>query len=110
MQRHLHTYSSIGNIATSSLGNYLYAGTNYANPHAPTSIGGLSLNYDNNGNVTAYGTSTYTWDYRNRITQAGAGTATSTYGYDYAGNRVSVTTAGVTTKYASEVYNSPHPT
>jgi len=49
--------------------------------------------------MTSYATtSTYIWDYQNRITQAGTGTATSTYGYDFGGNRVTETTSGVTTK------------
>ena len=99
-------YNSVGNIAASSdQGGYLYEGTSYANPHAPTSINGITLTYDNNGNVTSYGSKLYTWDYRNRIMQAGNGTASSTYGYDYGGNRVSETVAGVTTLFANKLYS-----
>jgi hypothetical protein len=53
---HLHglrqetlNFPTTGNIATSSThGDSLYAGTNYANPHAATSINGVTLTYDNN--------------------------------------------------------------
>ena len=100
-------YTSIGNIASTTINNpYTYAGTNYANPHAPTSINGVILSYDNNGNLTAYGTSTYTWNYRNQLTRAGTGSATSSYGYDYQGNRVSMTSGGITTKYANRLYST----
>ena len=32
--------------------SYSYAGMGYANPHAPTSINGVTHTYDNNGNLT----------------------------------------------------------
>ena len=98
-------YNKIGNIATSALGEYLYASTGYANPHAATSINGTALSYDNNGNVTSYGSKLYAWDYRNRMTQAGNGTASSTYGYDYGGNRVTLNDTTGTTTFASRLYS-----
>ncbi len=36
------------------LGSYTYAETGYANPHAPTSINGQTLSYDNSGRVTRH--------------------------------------------------------
>jgi YD repeat-containing protein len=58
-------------------GNYTYAETNYANPHAPTAFfkgtATTTYSYDNNGNLTGRtgaATSTYMWDYRNRMTSA----------------------------------------
>ena len=95
-------YNALGNMATSStLGTYSYGSTNYANPHAATSIGTstiTSLYYDNNGNLasTTRGSTTwrYGWDYRNEMTSAASGTATTTYGYDYMGNRVSMRSSG----------------
>jgi hypothetical protein len=63
-------------------------GTAYANPDAATAVASKTLTYDNNGNLTAIGTSTYSWNYRNRLTQSGSGLATSTYGYDDADMRV----------------------
>jgi len=48
--------------------SYVYAGTNYANPHAATAIGVASATttytYDNNGNVTSAPPWTYAWDYQ----------------------------------------------
>jgi hypothetical protein len=58
---------------------FSYAGTSYANPHAPTSIGATTYSYDNNGNLTTARQWTYAWDYRNRLTSAGNGLATTTF-------------------------------
>ena len=76
--------------------SYPYAGTGYADPHAVTQIGnGLSTSsyaYDNNGNLTQKTTDGsrqhIEWDYANRLVALGSGGATTTYGYDYAGQRV----------------------
>ena len=107
-------YNAVGNISSSSaLGDYQYdghTGSNYANPHAVTSIGSMSLSYDRNGNL---GTTTqgltqwlYSWDYKNQITQAASGTATSTFAYDHAGSRVRLATNGAgTTTYPTKNYN-----
>jgi hypothetical protein len=57
----------------------MYAETGYANPHAATQIGSTTLLYDNNGNLTSYGTITYSWDYRDRLTAVNDGSATTTY-------------------------------
>jgi len=86
-----------------------YARTGYASPNAVTQIAnGVStttLVYDQNGNLTssklkgAAASSTYAYDYRNRITSAGNGTATSTYDYDDLGQRVRQTTGSVSTVY-----------
>jgi hypothetical protein len=48
----------------------------------------------------------YTWNYRNNLNQAGNGTATSTFAYDHAGERVQKTEGGVTTYYANRLYNT----
>jgi YD repeat-containing protein len=104
---HSYTYSPIGNISSSTpAGSYLYAGTNYANPHAATSIGGVTHAYDNNGNLTAASPCTHSWNYRNNLTQSGNGTATSTFAYDHAGERVLKTEAGVTTAFPNKFYNT----
>ncbi len=109
-----YTYNPLGGIATSSdRGGYYYQGnigTNYANPHAPTSIVyGLAtstLAYDNNGNLTSDGTYNYVWNYLNQLAQVGKGSATSTYLYDYAGSRVQTTDGGITTFYPNKYYSS----
>ena len=107
-------YNALGNMATSStLGTYSYGSTNYANPHAATSIGTstiTSLYYDNNGNLasTTRGSTTwrYGWDYRNEMTSAASGTATTTFGYDHVGNRVSMRSTGsASTTFANRFFN-----
>jgi RHS repeat-associated protein len=68
-----------------------------------------SFAYDNDGNVTQKttdGTSTtYVWDYANRLIALGvAGQGTTTYGYDWAGNRVLQASASTTFIYPSRFY------
>src|SRR5215475_4138421 len=97
----------------STVASYSYPGTNYANPHAVTSIGdGRSTTtyaYDNNGNLTSAGngtaTTTYTYDYANRLTALNAGGATTTYGYDAFGQRVLQTGTSTTYIYANKWYS-----
>ena len=103
---HSYTYNAIGNLTTKSdVGSYTYAGTNYANPHAPTTINGVTYAYDNNGNLTTAGSNTYTWNYRDRLTQVATGTATVTYGYDHDNQRVwQRTTTSATTTYPNRYY------
>jgi hypothetical protein len=84
---------------------YTYGETNYTNPHAPTQIGGATLTYDYNGNVLTRGNSAYTWDYRNRMTAAGQGGATSTYAYDHTYERVKKVTSSSTTYYPNDLYS-----
>jgi RHS repeat-associated protein len=74
--------------------------TQIANGSATT-----SLNYDNNGNLTSAGSSTFNWDYNNRMTQAVTQGSTTTYSYDFAGNRVSQTVGSTTTIYPNKYYS-----
>jgi len=99
------TYNAIGNITNKSdVGNYVYASTNYANPHAATQINGTTQNYDNNGNLTSDGTWTHTWDYRNRIKQSSKTGTTVKYGYDQNDNRVFTSTNGQATSTVINQY------
>jgi RHS repeat-associated protein len=101
-----YTYDAIGNItAKTGQGSYTYAGTSYANPHAATAIGGASLTYDNNGNLTGDGTATYTWDYENRLTQSTRNSLSVTYAYDHDEERVRQANATTTTVYPSRYYS-----
>ena len=101
-----YTYNAIGNLTNKSdVGAYVYAGTNYTNPYAPTSVNGSTITYDNNGNLTSDGIWTNTWDYRNRLTQSSKGTATSTYAYDQQDNRVKLTEGSVTTLFPNKLYS-----
>ncbi len=121
-----YTYDALGNMLTrvenGTTTTYTYA-TNtpaYLNPHAvATTTAGSSLayTYDNNGNLltvrqgTSTPSSSYTWDYNNRLTQAvttTGGNATSTFSYDPSGQRVKMTvatTSSVITYYPSKGYN-----
>ena len=67
------------------------------------------FSYDNNGNLsqkTTDGiTTTYLWDYANRLIALGSGGATTTYGYDAFGSRVFQTTATSTTIYPFKWYS-----
>jgi YD repeat-containing protein len=81
----------------------------YNSSNQLTSIPGTTYTYDNNGNTktktTAAGTTTYTWDFENRLTQVALpGTAGMvTFKYDPFGRRVqkSFTQGGttITTNY-----------
>jgi RHS repeat-associated protein len=88
-----------------STSTYTYAGTAYANPHAPTTIGSTAYAYDNNGNVTSYGTTTVTWDYRNRITKIVGSGATTSYAYDINNERIQLAGGGSTTTFPFMLYN-----
>ncbi|MEW5861136.1 MAG: RHS repeat-associated core domain-containing protein, partial [Cyanobacteriota bacterium] len=113
---HTYTYNAIGNILSGPAGTYSYAHTtsSYANPHALLSLTSgtstITYAYDNSGNLTGttIGTSTlasYTWDYRNRITNSSSSGATSTYAYDSTNQRILLTTGTSTTLYLTVGYN-----
>ena len=57
----------------------------------------LLVTYDNDGNPTAYGTTTFGWNARNQLTSTSAGSAS--FAYDGLGRRSMRTVGGVTTKY-----------
>jgi len=90
-----YTYNSLGNILSKTgIGSYSYdgdTGTLYANPHAPTTIGGVSMTYDINGNLTSDSTNTYSWNYKNQIESATTTSDTLNYLYDQSGSRASMT-------------------
>jgi RHS repeat-associated protein len=58
-----------------------------------------TLTYDANGNLTFDGTTTYTWDARNRLIQMSNGALFATFTYDALGRRVSKTINSSTTQY-----------
>ncbi len=62
-----------------------------------TKWNGTTLSYDANGNLTAFGTQTYTWNDRNQLGSTSGGAAS--FAYDGLGRRVSKTVSGTTTKY-----------
>jgi len=106
-----YSYNAIGNItAKTGQGTYSYegnTGTNYANPHAVTSIGSTTLTYDNNGNLLSKGTElSNTWDYNNRLTQSISNSITNTYSYDASGQRIALSDGTTTTIYPTNFFNT----
>jgi YD repeat-containing protein len=93
-------------------GGCTYAETNYANPHALTGFFNgtvtTTYTYDSNGNVastTGAATSTYTWDYRNRMISAWVSGGTSTYAYDHTIARMAQRTSTTTSHYPNKFYS-----
>ena len=83
------TYDAIGNRLTAQRGTatsaYQYPATGAARPHAPTTVGGIALRYDANGNRLGVGLSVdASYDANNRLVDDG----TTTYAYDAEGTRV----------------------
>jgi len=103
------TYDPVGNILTGPSSTYAYAGTGYDDPDAVTSIvngSTTTFTYDDNGNLTnASSGFAYTWDYNNHLLTASSSNSSSTYGYDYTGERVSVANGGTTTYYPETTYS-----
>jgi RHS repeat-associated protein len=84
----------------------------YNSSNQLTSIPGTTYTYDNNGNTktktTAAGTTTYTWDFENRLTQVAlpGTTGTVTFKYDPFGRRVQKAfTQGGTTTTTNYLYD-----
>lgn len=103
--KHVFSYTSIGNLSSSTPGGaYVYVETGTTNPHAATSVGGTTLGYDANGNLTSYGTDTYAFDYRNRLASSTTSGTGTTYAYDHSMQRVSRTSNGVTTVYPNSFF------
>jgi YD repeat-containing protein len=98
------------NTSTTAKPLHTHGRIGYANPHAVTGIGygGATTTYvyDNNGNLTSASGKGYEWDYRNRLTAAGAaGGATTTYAYDHENQRVRKVTSSATSTYVNRYYN-----
>ncbi len=84
-----YTYDAVGNRLSSLLASYTYNSSNEI-----ASASNASYTYDNNGNVltetNSTGTTSYTWDAENRLTQVvlpGTG-GTVTFNYDPFGRRI----------------------
>ncbi len=98
------TYTPTGNVLTNSRlpGSYSYpaAGTSSVRPHAVSNAGGVAYSYDNNGNMTARGATSFGWDAANRmVSAAGVG-----FQYDANDQRVAKVASGLTTHYPRPDY------
>lgn len=96
-----YTYDAVGN----RLSTVSDSGWNYDNSNHLTSRPGVTYTYDNNGNtatkVDSNGTTTYAWDYENRLTSVtlpGSG-GTITFKYDPFGRRIQKVSPTATTNY-----------
>ncbi len=103
-----YMYSPNGNIQEKDSQTYTYSQVN-AGPHAVTSIGSDTFNYDDNGNMisqTVSGVITdYDYDMENRLIEISQGTTTiAEHGYDEGGARVKKAAGGNTTRFVGALY------
>jgi len=100
-----YTYDPLGNRLTKTLNGTL---TSYGYDRADriTAAGSTTYSVNANGNETARGPDTLSYDQANRLTSAIVGGVTSTYVYDGDGRRISKTVGGVTTTYVYDVGGS----
>ena len=80
--------------------NYTYYQNSQSkNSQLLQSDGTNTYTWDNNGNLLAKGSTNYTWDYDNRLTGINGGSVSTTYSYNYMGDRIKKMVAGVETGY-----------
>lgn len=107
-----YAYNDLGNITSKSdVGSYTYAGTGWANPHAPTTINGVTYTYDKAGNLTGYGSNSFSWNYRNRLIDTNNNGTSTHYLYDFNDQRVQQdvkigASATSSTKYFSKLFET----
>ncbi len=68
-----------------------------------TNWAGTSLTYDNDGNLNAFGASTFIWDARNQLTATSDGGGS--FAYDAFGRRIGRTVGGATNSYSYDGLN-----
>jgi RHS repeat-associated protein len=122
-QNLLISTTTVGNWAQGAVGYVVATGTSAINEKytlaasssfwqqyeievvAATSTATSTFTYDNDGNLLSNGNATNTWNYRNQlISSFNVANGTSTYAYDYLGQRASVANASVTTYYPETTY------
>lgn len=86
-----------GSWARTGLPPALASGT-YDAANRISTWAGVSSTYDLNGNLTADGTNTYTWNARNQLTAMSGGVSAS-FAYDALGRRRAKTSSGGTTNF-----------
>jgi RHS repeat-associated protein len=103
-------------------GNRTRIGGTWARTGLPTSVAsatydagnrqigfaGQTLAYDLNGNLVSDGTTTYTWDARNRLSSLSGSGMTASFQYDPLGRRVRKTVNGTSTEFLHDGDNVVH--
>ena len=81
------------------------SGTSYAYDIANrlSSVDRIAYTWDNNGNLLSDGTSTYSYDYNNKLVGLSQGTDVYQYVYNGLGDRVQQIVDGVTTDYVLDI-------
>lgn len=64
---------------------------------------GVSLTYDNSGNLTSDGSNTYTWNARSQLSSLSGPSLSATFQYDGVGNRTGKTVNSTATNYLYDV-------
>lgn len=67
---------------------YVYPAATAARPHAPTSVGGQALAWDDNGNLSSGRGRAFVWDSENNPLSITLGDKTTSFGYGPDGGRV----------------------
>jgi RHS repeat-associated protein len=93
-----------GSLGSTGLPQALTA-TSYNAANHQTGFGGQSLSYDDNGNLTGDGTTTYTWNARNQLVSISRTGLTASFQYDAVGRRKSKTINGNTVSF---LYDGPN--
>ncbi|HEY0638613.1 MAG TPA: RHS repeat-associated core domain-containing protein, partial [Pseudonocardiaceae bacterium] len=75
------------------------SGLVYDDANRLVSAGGVPLGYDEDGNLTDDGTTTYSWDARGHLVGSTSAGVTAGYSYDATGVRTSRTVDGATTRF-----------
>ncbi|MBI1728963.1 MAG: RHS repeat-associated core domain-containing protein [Candidatus Rokubacteria bacterium] len=75
------------------------AAATYDTANQQVTVGGQALTYDLSGNLTGDGTTTYTWDARDRLVALTGPGVTASFSYDPLGRRLSKTINGTATSF-----------
>ena len=108
-----YTLDALGNqtqiTATEPLVPVLPGGTtnySYDVDNRLTLVNATAQSFDGNGNLTASGADSFSWDFEDRLRQSTIGGSTNSYQYDGTGNRLTRTAGGITTRFVQDV-NGP---
>ncbi|MGH9837934.1 MAG: putative Ig domain-containing protein [Blastocatellia bacterium] len=102
--------TSLGNFSRTynydDVGNRLDPGATFGPDNRLLSDSGGSYSYDGNGNVSARGARSFSYDSDNRLIGITGGSSSASYQYDFLGRRVGKTVNGTTREF---LYDGPKP-